>query len=155
MEMKVGSLLRERKATLSTAESCTGGSVARMITSVPGSSDYFKGSVIAYDNKVKTKLLNVPEEIISQNGAVSSRTVEAMARSAAELFGTTYSIATSGIAGPTGGTADKPVGTIWIAVAGPDGIFSEKFVFGNDRNINITRSSISALNLLRRQILNK
>lgn len=155
MEMKVGSLLHERKATLSTAESCTGGSVARLITSVPGSSDYFIGSVVAYSNSVKTDLLNVPEEIILRNGAVSRETVEAMAKGAAVLFGTTYSIATTGIAGPTGGSEEKPVGTVWIAVSGPDRIISEKFIFGNDRNINIARSSISALNLLRRQILCK
>jgi nicotinamide-nucleotide amidase len=155
MEMKVGSLLLANKATLSTVESCTGGSVARMITSVPGSSVYYTGSVIAYHNRVKTGLLNVPAEIISQNGAVSRETVEAMAIGGNILFGTTYTIATSGIAGPTGGTEDKPVGTIWIAVSGPSGVVSEKFVFGNDRNINIARSSISALNLLRRQILDK
>ena len=155
MEMKAGSLLRERKATVSTAESCTGGAIARMITSVPGSSDYFAGSVVAYDNLVKTGILKVPAEIIASNGAVSRETVEAMARGAADLFGTTYTIATSGIAGPTGGSEDKPVGTIWIAISGPSGIVSEKFVFGNDRNLNITRSSIAALNLLRKQILIK
>jgi nicotinamide-nucleotide amidase len=155
MEQKVGSLLLERKATLSTAESCTGGSVARMITSVPGSSGYFTGSVIAYDNNIKTGLLNVPADIISGYGAVSRETVEAMARGGAKLFQTTYSIATSGIAGPSGGSEDKPVGTIWIAISGPSGVISEKFVFGNDRNMNIARSSISALNLLRKQILGK
>jgi len=152
LEMKVGSLLLNKKATLSTAESCTGGSVARMITSVPGSSGYFTGSVIAYDNIVKTGLLKVPAETIIKYGAVSRETVEAMAIGGVHLFGTTYSLATSGIAGPAGGTADKPIGTIWIAVAGPEGVTSEKFVFGNDRNLNIARSSISALNLLRKQI---
>jgi nicotinamide-nucleotide amidase len=155
MEMKVGALLLEKKATLSTVESCTGGSIAKMITSVPGSSGYFTGSLIAYDNSVKTGLLNVPAGIISQNGAVSRETVEAMARGGAQLFGTTYTIATSGIAGPAGGTDEKPVGTVWIAISGPSGVVSDKFVFGNDRNINIARSSISALNLLRKQILGK
>jgi nicotinamide-nucleotide amidase len=155
MEKKIGSLLLAGKATLSTAESCTGGSVARMITSVPGSSGYFKGSVIAYDNKVKTELLRVPSETLLKYGAVSRETVEAMAKGGAHLFGTTYAIATSGIAGPDGGTTDKPVGTVWIAVTGPKGTISEKFVFGSDRNINITRSSISALNLLRKQITGK
>jgi nicotinamide-nucleotide amidase len=155
MEMKVGSLLLEKKATLSTSESCTGGSVARMITSVPGSSAYFKGSVIAYDNSIKTGVLNVPPEIITNYGAVSRETVEAMARGGAHLFGTTYTIATSGVAGPSGGTDEKPVGTVWIAISGPAGVVSEKFIFGNDRNINIARSSISALNLLRRHILGK
>jgi nicotinamide-nucleotide amidase len=155
MEMKVGYLLLENKATLSTVESCTGGSIARMITSVPGSSDYFKGSVIAYDNNVKTSLVKVPPEVITKYGAVSRETVEAMARGGAQLLGTTYTIATSGIAGPSGGTGEKPVGTVWIAISGPAGVVSEKFVFGNDRNINIARSSISALNLLRKQILGK
>jgi nicotinamide-nucleotide amidase len=155
MEMKVGKLLLENNATLSTVESCTGGSVAHLITGVPGCSGYFMGSVVAYDNKIKTGLLNVPEEIIEKHGAVSRETVEAMARGGAAVFGTTYTIATSGIAGPSGGTADKPVGTVWVAVSGPYGIISEKFVFGNDRRMNIARSSIAALNLLRRQISNK
>jgi nicotinamide-nucleotide amidase len=153
MEMKIGALLRERNETLSAAESCTGGSVARLITSVPGSSDYFTGSVVAYNNRIKTDVLKVPASVIGKYGAVSRETVEAMARGAAKLFGTTYSVAASGIAGPGGGTPDKPVGTIWIAVSGPSSLVSEKLVYGNDRNINITRSSISALNLLRRQIL--
>lgn len=155
MEMRVGSLLLEKNATLSTVESCTGGAVAQRITSIPGSSGYYMGSVVAYDNKVKTGLLNVPAETIAQNGAVSRETVEAMARGGAELFRTTYTIATSGIAGPTGGTDDKPVGTVWIAISGPEGIISEKFVFGNDRKMNIARSSIAALNLLRKQIMGK
>jgi nicotinamide-nucleotide amidase len=155
MEMKVGALLLESDCTLSTAESCTGGSLAQRITSVPGSSAYFMGSIVAYDNNVKTRLLNVPAEIIEKNGAVSRETVEAMARGGAALFKTTYTVATSGVAGPAGGTSDKPVGTVWIAIAGPGGIISEKFIFGNDRKMNIARSSIAALNLLRRQILEK
>jgi nicotinamide-nucleotide amidase len=153
MEKKIGSLLRVRRATLSIVESCTGGSISRLITSVPGSSEYFMGSVIAYDNAVKTGLLKIPADIITKNGAVSRETVEAMALAGKVLFGTTFSVATSGIAGPSGGSEDKPVGTIWIAVSGPKKTISEKFVYGNDRNINISRSSITAMNLLRKQIL--
>lgn len=155
LEMAVGRHLKNINSTLATAESCTGGKIAQMITSVPGCSAYFKGSVIAYDNKVKTDLLNVPEKTIAEFGAVSRETVELMAKGARNLFNTGFAVAVSGIAGPDGGTDEKPVGTVWIAVASEKNIVSEKYVYGNDRNINIKRFSIAALNLLSRQILNK
>jgi len=126
-----------------------------MITSVPGSSDYFKGSVIAYDNTIKIKLLGVSEEIIEKNGAVSEQVVRNMAEKARNLLDTDFSVATSGIAGPDGGTDEKPVGTVWIAVASEKETIAERFVFGNDRKINIERFSLTALNLLRKQIINK
>jgi nicotinamide-nucleotide amidase len=152
IEAAVGRLLKERHATLCTAESCTGGEIAGMITSVAGSSAYYRGSVVAYANDIKTSLLSVNEEDISIHGAVSREVVSAMARGARRLFSTDFSVATSGIAGPDGGTETKPVGTLWIAVASTNGLMAEREVFGGDRTMNIRRFSLAALNLLRRQI---
>jgi nicotinamide-nucleotide amidase len=151
-EIVIGRILKERKETLCTAESCTGGMIASMITSIPGSSLYYKGSIISYDNSVKTDLLGVSADIIDKYGAVSSETVTKMAEGARRLLKTDYSIATSGIAGPDGGTDTKPVGTIWIAVSSDAGTLSEKRQYGTDRIININRFSVAALNLLWRQI---
>ncbi len=114
---------------------------------------YYKGSVIAYDNSVKTQLLGVQEYIIDKYGAVSEQTVKEMAAVSRNLFKTDFAVATSGIAGPDGGTETKPVGTVWIAVASEKEIVSEKRVFGNDRITNINRFSLAALNLLRKQII--
>lgn len=153
LEMVIGKLLREKKRTLSTAESCTGGNIAHMITSVPGSSNYFTGSVIAYNNRVKTQLLGIDEKLIEKEGAVSEPVVKAMAQGARRLMKTDYSVATSGIAGPDGGTKEKPVGTLWLAVASESGTVAEKHTFSTDRTANITRFSLVALNLLRKQII--
>jgi nicotinamide-nucleotide amidase len=153
LEMVIGSLLKDRNKTICTAESCTGGEISHMITSVPGSSNYYKGSVVAYANTVKTGLLGVSEELIEKNGAVSEEVVQQMAAGARKLFSTDYSVAISGIAGPDGGNELKPVGTVWIAVAGEKGIVTENRVFGNDRITNIMRFSLAALNLLRKQII--
>lgn len=153
LELVVGKLLREKKKTLCTSESCTGGNIAHLITCVPGSSDYFVGSVIAYANSVKTQLLGIDEEIIDKEGAVSEPVVRAMAEGAKRVLKTDYCVATSGIAGPDGGTREKPVGTIWIAVASGSGTVAEKHNFGTDRLANITRFSLLALNLLRKQII--
>jgi nicotinamide-nucleotide amidase len=153
-EMIIGKLLKSKGNTLSTAESCTGGEIAHLITSIPGSSAYYKGSVIAYDNSVKTNLLGVNSEIIEKFGAVSEQVVSDMALGALKLFKTDFAVATSGIAGPDGGIESKPVGTIWIAVASKNGIVTERRTFGNDRTANIRRFSIAALNLLRVQIIN-
>lgn len=153
MEMAVGRILRQKSLTLCTAESCTGGNIARMITSVPGSSDYYKGSVVAYDNRVKTTLLGVGSNIIEEEGAVSGPVVRAMAEGARKLLNTDYAVAISGIAGPSGGTTEKPVGTVWIAVSSAMATLAEKFVYGTDRNINIMRFSVAALNMLRQQII--
>jgi nicotinamide-nucleotide amidase len=154
MEVVIGKLLKSKNKTLSTAESCTGGEIAHMITSVAGSSEYYKGSVIAYANSLKTQLLGVQDYIITKYGAVSENTAKEMAVGARSLLNTDYALATTGIAGPDGGTGTKPVGTIWIAVASERGIVCEKRVFGNDRIANIKRFSIAALNLLRKQIIN-
>ena len=155
LEMVVGRLLKNKGQSVCFAESCTGGEISHLITSVPGSSAYFKGSIIAYDNFVKSELLNVKEDVISKYGAVSKETVEMMATGARKLLRTDYAIATSGIAGPEGGTEEKPVGTIWVAVSSEEKTITEKYTFGNDRVINIKRFSYAALNLLRKQIINK
>jgi nicotinamide-nucleotide amidase len=153
LEMVVGKLLREAEKTVSTAESCTGGNIAHLLTSVPGSSAYFKGSIIAYDNSIKTQLLGVQDYVLTKYGAVSENTAKEMAAGARSLLRTDYAVATTGIAGPDGGTETKPVGTIWIAVSSERGTVSEKRSFGNDRALNIMRFSFTALNLLRKQII--
>jgi nicotinamide-nucleotide amidase len=145
--------LLEKEATVSTAERCTGGNIAKMITSVPGSSAYFKGSVVAYDNDVKQSLLSVAQYSLDHFGAVSQQVVEQMAVGVLKLMATDYAIATSGIAGPDGGTDEKPVGTTWIAVASKAGVTAKKFSFGDNRERNITRASSSALNMLREVLL--
>lgn len=153
-EMVIGKLLKANNKTVCTAESCTGGQIAHMITSIPGSSAYFKGSVVAYANSVKTDLLGVSQDSINSYGAVSEQVVKEMASGARILLKTDYAVATSGIAGSDGGTQEKPVGTIWIAIATEKGTVTEKRVFGNDRLTNISRFSIAALSLLRLQIIN-
>lgn len=145
VEKQIATILSGKGATLCTAESCSGGSIAKRITAINGSSTYFKGGVVAYDNSIKTNVLGVEEHIIAEHGAVSQETVEAMARNAASIFKTDYSIATSGIAGPTGGTPDKPVGTVWIAVHTPKGTYSINKLFGNLREQNIEYATSNAL----------
>ena len=154
LEMVIGRLLKANNKTVCTAESCTGGEIAHKITGVSGSSDYYKGSVVAYANSVKTQLLGVHEDRIKKYGAVSEEVVRDLALAARKLLNTDFAVATSGIAGPNGGTETKPVGTIWMAVASEKGIVSETRVFGNDRINNIKRFSLAALNLLREQIIN-
>lgn len=153
MESVIGKLLRNKGKTLSTAESCTGGNIAQLITSIAGSSDYFKGSVVAYSNEIKEQFLGVPHEVIAVHGAVSEKTVVAMAEGIRTRFSTDYSIAVSGIAGPAGGTAEKPVGTTWIAVATPTETISRKFLFGEHRGRNIRKASVAALNMLRSKLI--
>lgn len=153
LESVTGRLLKARGLTLSTAESCTGGNIAHLITTVPGSSAYFMGSIIAYDNSVKKGLLYVDPAVIDEFGAVSKNNAEQMARGVRRTLSTDFSLAVTGIAGPDGGTEEKPVGTVWIAVDSAQGTVSERKVYGNDRNTNISRFSLAALNLLRMQIL--
>jgi nicotinamide-nucleotide amidase len=153
LESVVGALLKNDNATLSSAESCTGGNIARLLTTIPGSSAYFIGSVVAYHNKVKQNMLDVSENHLKTYGAVSEPVVLQMANGAKEKFGTDYAVATSGIAGPDGGTKDKPVGTIWIAVAGPKRTITRKFNFGNNRLRNIQKTSFMALNMLREELM--
>lgn len=155
LEETVGRLLHDNKLTVSTAESCTGGKIASLITSVPGSSAWFTGSVVAYDNSVKTGVLGVKPETISRFGAVSEETAMEMAAGMLRLAKTDYAIAVTGIAGPDGGTPEKPVGTVWIALASGKGVTAERHRFADDRQINISRSAYTALNLLRKQIISR
>ena len=153
MEGVVGQLLSEKNETVSTAESCTGGAVAKMITSVSGSSAYFEGSIISYSNQIKINQLQVEESTLNEYGAVSQQVVEQMAIGVRRNLNTHYGLATSGIAGPTGGTPEKPVGTIWIATAGPNGVKSKKLNLGYSRERNIHVTSLSVLNMLRLELL--
>mgnify|MGYP002713035114 CR=1 FL=1 len=147
IESVVGNLLKERNETIATAESCTGGYLAHMITSVPGSSSYFEGSVIAYSNDIKMSQLGVLQSTLEANGAVSEQTVIEMSEGIRKRFGTTYGMATSGIAGPDGGTAEKPVGTVWIAFAGPSGTRTKLLSLAKDRLLNIQASAKATLAL--------
>lgn len=148
-----GQMLLEKNKTLSLAESCTGGYIAHMITSVPGCSAWFKGSITSYSNEIKQQLLKVTEEDINQYGAVSEQVVRQMAEGAKQLLKTDYAIATSGIAGPGGGSDEKPVGTVWIALAGEKLTITEKFVFGDNRERNILRAGQTSLQMLRRMLM--
>ena len=148
LEELVGKLLNDRYCTVATAESCTGGKVASLITSVSGSSEYYKGSVVSYCNEVKADVLGVSRADLEKYGAVSSTVAEQMATGVRHLLKTDYAVATTGIAGPTGGSDEKPVGTVWIAVATPTKVVSRKYVFGKDRAINIERFAASALSML-------
>jgi nicotinamide-nucleotide amidase len=152
LQSVIGGLLRGNKATIATAESCTGGYIAHLITEVAGSSDYYKGSILSYANEVKINQLDVNANDIEKHGAVSQQVVVQMALGVKNKLDVDYSIATSGIAGPSGGSDAKPVGTVWIAIASPNGVVAEKFVFGKQRDINIQRASIAALGMLRREI---
>lgn len=149
----IGKILIEQNKTLATAESCTGGNISRLITGIPGSSEYFKGSVVAYDNSIKKNVLNVKQEDLIKYGAVSKKVVEQMVMGVKKLMNTDYAIATSGIAGPSGATDDKPVGTTWIAIAGPDKLISKRYIFGNHREFNIRIASSVALNKLRKMLI--
>lgn len=150
----VGQLLVDQQATLAVAESCTGGYLAHQFTQHAGSSAYFQGGIISYANEVKVKQLGVSQDILYTEGAVSDTCVMAMATGARKNLGTTYALATSGIAGPDGGTDEKPVGTIWIALAHPNGVIARKLTQGGTRIQNIHLSSLTAINLLRRYLLN-
>ncbi len=153
LEKVIGDLLKEKKQTVCTAESCTGGEIAHLITGIPGCSEYYKGSIIAYSNSVKSTVLNVPDEIIKNHGAVSEEVVKYMADETRKLLQADYCIATSGIAGPDGGSEYKPVGTLCMAVSSEKRTITDKRVFGTERQTNIIRFSMAALNLLRKQII--
>ncbi|MEA5005999.1 MAG: CinA family nicotinamide mononucleotide deamidase-related protein [Rikenellaceae bacterium] len=149
LEAVVGRFLLNKGMKLSVAESCTSGMLSSLLTSIPGSSAYFTGGVVAYDNNIKRNILGVKEDTLQKYGAVSCECVREMAEGIKRIMGTDYSIATSGIAGPSGGTEAKPVGTICIAIAGPDFIETYVKVFNGDRVRNVQRFSAEALNLFR------
>lgn len=133
---------------VATAESCTGGNIAHQITLVPGSSAWFKGGVVSYTNEVKMNVLGVPQKLIEQYTEVSHQVAEAMAEGARHATGADFAVSTTGIAGPTGATATDPVGTVYIGVATPDKVVSQRVVFGTDRERNIERFTIAALETL-------
>ena len=153
LEEVVGIELRKRGMSVATAESCTGGAIAAALTSIPGSSDYVMGGIIAYSNEVKVNQLEVPENDLLAHGAVSESVIQAMAQGARKKFKADFAVATSGIAGPDGGSDEKPIGTVWIAVAGPQRTWSKKYLFGTKRKLNVHLSVNAALAALRREIL--
>ncbi|MCY1634100.1 competence/damage-inducible protein A [Marinifilum sp. D737] len=152
IEERIAELLLEKGKTLGTAESCTGGYIAHLITSHAGSSAYFKGSVVSYSNEIKENVLGVNSKDLEEFGAVSQEIVEQMATGARKVLNTDYAVATSGIAGPDGGTDEKPVGTVWIALAGDFGVRSEKLELYKVRERNIKVSAFKVLNLLRKEL---
>ncbi len=153
LENIVGKLLNVSGQSLSLAESCTGGTIASLITAVSGSSKYFKGGIVAYSNEIKTDQLAINPDVLNKYGAVSRQVVEDMATNTRLLFNTDYAVSVSGIAGPSGGTPEKPVGTTWIAVSGRKSTISNEFRFGDNRERNIRRASLTALNMLRKYLL--
>jgi len=153
LEKVIHQLLVNSGKSLSTAESCTGGNIARLITAISGCSKYFEGSVVAYSNEIKNSILQVSASDLETFGAVSIPVVEQMAKGSMQRFKTDYAVATSGIAGPEGGTPGKPVGTVCIAVASKNKIVSETFLFSKLRDVNIRRASSEALNMLRKLII--
>ncbi len=155
LSKSIGILLRERNETIGTGESCTGGYVSHLITSIPGSSEYYLGSVIPYAYELKTSLLDISEEMLNTYGAVSEEVITAMAEGVRRKLNVTWSIATSGIAGPGGATPQKPVGTIWIACSGPNGTRTKLLKLTRDRLSNIEYAAIASLVLLRKMMIEK
>lgn len=151
----LGDLLRKNGLTISTAESCTGGNIAHLLTSIPGSSAWYIGSTITYSYESKTEILGVPKEVIEKHGAVSEEVVTSMVNNAKKLLGTSCAVATSGIAGPGGGTPDKPVGTVWIAVSSPRQTIARKVLLGDNRLRTIQVASETALNMLRKLLISE
>ncbi len=152
LEAVIGQKLIANGKTIATAESCTGGMIAQKLTSVAGSSAYFKGSVVAYANEIKTNILQIPASTIDQKGAVSEEVACLMAANVRKLMGTDIGISTTGIAGPDGGTEEKPVGTVWIGLATEEGVSARKYQFGNQRDRNIHWTLQTALNRIRREL---
>ena len=153
IERVVFDLLINKGMTFASAESCTGGNIAHVITLIPGSSEIFKGTAVTYATPMKTKVLGVPAETIENHGVVSQPVVEAMAKGVRNLMEADFGVATTGVAGPSGGTEENPVGTVWIGVASARGVVSKRFNFGKDRENVINRATIAAYEMLRQQII--
>jgi len=153
MAAVVGLLLRKRGQTLSTAESCTGGMIGELITSVSGASEYYLGGVVAYANRAKVELLGVPDELVRQAGAVSEPVAGAMAEGCRQRFLSDWAISVTGVAGPTGGTAEKPVGLVFIGLSGPGGTEILRSQFPGTRDLIRLRSSLMGMNMLRMKLL--
>ena len=153
IERTVFDLLSNNEMTFASAESCTGGNIAHVITLIPGSSDVFKGTAVTYATPMKTKVLGVPAELIENHGVVSQQVVESMAKGVRNLMEADFGVATTGVAGPSGGTEENPIGTVWIGLASPSGVVSKRFNFGKDRENVINRATIAAYEMLRECIL--
>jgi nicotinamide-nucleotide amidase len=153
IERTVFDLLINKGKTFASAESCTGGNIAHAITLIPGSSEVFKGAAVTYATPMKTKVLGVPAEIIERYGVVSQQVVEGMAKGVRDLMEADFGVATTGVAGPSGGTEENPVGTVWIGVASAHGVVSQRFNFGKDRENVINRATIMAYEMLRKQLI--
>ena len=153
IEQLVFRRMREQGLTFASAESCTGGNIAHRITLIPGSSEVFRGAAVTYATPTKTKVLGVPADIIEQYTVVSRPVVEAMAQGVRNLMESDFGVATTGVAGPGGGTEETPVGTVWIGVASKDGVVSQCFNFGKDRETVINRATAMAYEMLRKNIL--
>ena len=152
IERTVFDLLIKKRMTFASAESCTGGNIAHVITLIPGSSEVFRGTAVTYATPTKTKVLGVPAEMIEKQGVVSQEVVESMAMGVRGLMESDFGVATTGVAGPSGGTEENPVGTVWIAVASASGVVSKRFNFGKDRENVINRATIAAYEMLRKQL---
>lgn len=152
LQEAIGKLLLRYNSTIATAESCTGGHLSHLITTIPGSSQYYKGSVISYSNEIKQNELNIDSDLIKKYGAVSEEVVKQMALNIKRKFSTSYALATSGIAGPDGGSPEKPIGTIWIAIAYKETVKAKRLHLNQSREDNIHLTSIACLNLLRQTI---
>ena len=152
IERTVFDLLKSKGMTFASAESCTGGNIAHVITLIPGSSEVFKGAAVTYATPMKTKVLGVPAEMIEKQGVVSQEVVESMATGVRDLMEADFGVATTGVAGPSGGSEENPVGTVWIGVASAKGVVSKRFNFGKDRENVINRATVAAYEMLRQQI---
>jgi nicotinamide-nucleotide amidase len=153
IELAIGKLLTQKKQTLAIAESCTGGNIAKMVTTIPGASNYFTGAVVAYQAKIKVDELNVKQDLIDKYSVISAQVAESMAKGIQQKFNSNYAIATTGNAGPTTDATDKTVGVVFIAIATPNSVFSEEFFFGKPREKVIERASNKALEMLWKEIL--
>lgn len=153
IETVVGKLLAKHNKTISTAESCTGGKIASLLSSVQGASGYFKGSIVSYATEAKVNVLGIPQDLINQFSVVSAEVATAMAQSAKAILKTDYAIATTGNAGPLKGDSDAEIGTVFIALATPNGVITEEFNFGQPREKVIDRATIKSLEILQKEIL--
>lgn len=145
---QIGATLQQRQWTIATAESCTGGLLGHLLTEIAGSSAYYQGGIVAYSNEVKQRHLSVPAAILESEGAVSEATARAMAQGVRERIGTTVGVSTTGIAGPGGGTATKPVGLVYMCVATPETTLCRRYVFDGDRQQNKQYTALRALELI-------
>jgi nicotinamide-nucleotide amidase len=151
----IGDILKQKNLTIATAESCTGGCISYLLTTIPGSSEYYWGSVVAYHNDIKKEALNVKSDTLKKFGAVSEETAKEMAKGIRKKFKTNIGISSTGVAGPSGGTEEKPVGTVWIAYSDEEEVITKKLMLGGDRDLNVKQTAIAALDLIRQRLVKK